>query len=129
MQPAFDQRGSLRSSIQDDFRTALGDHQSGRLEQAAQMYQSILARQPDHADALHLLGVVALQQGNPARAVELIGRAIAINPSAAAFHCNLADAYRAFGQLDRAAGCCQLALRLQPNYPEVANNLGLILQA
>jgi tetratricopeptide (TPR) repeat protein len=129
MQPALDQRGSLRSPIQDDFRTALGDHQSGRLEQAAQMYQSILARQPDHADALHLLGVVALQQGNPSRAVELIGRAIAVNPSAAAFHCNLAEAYRALGQLERAAGCCQLALRLQPDYPEAANNLGLILQA
>jgi hypothetical protein len=27
----------------------------------------MLGRQPDHADALQLLGVVALQQGNPAR--------------------------------------------------------------
>jgi tetratricopeptide (TPR) repeat protein len=129
MQPALDQRGSLRSPIQDDFRTALRDHQSGRLEQAARIYQGILARHPDHADALHLLGVTALQQGDPSRAVELIGRAIAVNPSAAAFHGNLAEAYRALGQLDRAAGCCQLALRLQPDYPEAANNLGLILQA
>jgi tetratricopeptide (TPR) repeat protein len=129
MQPALDHRRSLRSTIQDDFSTALRDHQSGRLDQAARVYESILARQPDHADALHLLGVTALQQGNPSRAVELIGRAIAVNPTAAAFHCNLAEAYRALGQLDRAAGCCQLALRLQPDYPEAANNLGLILQA
>src|SRR5262249_55811621 len=118
MQPAMEQRGPLRSSVQDDFRTALRDHQSGRLEQAARIYQSILARQPDHADALHLLGVTALQQGNPARAVELIGRAVAVNPSAVAFHCNLAEAYRALGQLYRAAGCCRLALRLRPDYPE-----------
>jgi tetratricopeptide (TPR) repeat protein len=109
--------------------TAIRDHQSGRLEQAARTYQSILARQPEHADALHLLGVVALQQGDPSRAVELIGRAVAVNPSAAAFHCNLAEAYRALGQLERAAGCCRLALRLRPDYPEAANNLGLILQA
>jgi len=33
-------------------------------------------------------------------AVELIGRAIAINPSVAVFHCNLAEAYRALGDLD-----------------------------
>jgi tetratricopeptide (TPR) repeat protein len=115
--------------FQDELSSALRDHQSGRLEQAARIYQSILAQHPDHADALHLFGVVALQQGDPQRAVELIGRAIAVNPSVAAFHSNLAEAYRALGQLDRAAGCCQLALRLQPNYPEAANNLGLILQA
>jgi tetratricopeptide (TPR) repeat protein len=109
----------------DDLHLAVRYHQNGHLEQAARIYQDILRRQPDHAEALHLLGVVALQQGDPARAVELIGRAVAVNPSAAAFHANLAEAYRALGQPERAAGCCQVALRLQPEYPEAANNLGL----
>jgi tetratricopeptide (TPR) repeat protein len=112
--------------MQDDLNIAVRYHQDGHLEQAARIYQALLSRQPDHADALHLLGVVALQQGNPQRAVELIGRAIAVNPSVAAFHANLAEAYRALGQLERAAGCCQVALRLQPHYPEAANNLGLV---
>jgi tetratricopeptide (TPR) repeat protein len=129
MKPAPRSPYPSESTLQDQLSTALRHHQSGQLEQAARIYQSILDQQPDHADALHLLGVVALQQGNPPRAVELIGRAIAVNPSVAAFHCNLAEAYRALGELDRAAGCCQLALRLQPDYPEAANNLGLILQA
>jgi tetratricopeptide (TPR) repeat protein len=115
--------------MQDDFTTAVQFHQSGRLEQAARLYQSILGRFPNHADSLHLLGVVALQLGNAQRAIELIGRAIAIQPGVAAFHCNLAEAYRALGQLDRAVSCCQLALRLQPNYAEAANNLGLALLA
>jgi tetratricopeptide (TPR) repeat protein len=112
-------------SRQDDLKTAVRYHESGQLEQAARIYQSILARQADHPDALHLLGVVALQQGQPQQAVELIGRAIAVNPSVAACHANLAEAYRALGQPERAAGCCQVALRLQPHYPEAANNLGL----
>jgi tetratricopeptide (TPR) repeat protein len=111
--------------MQHDLSTAVHHHQSGNLEQAARIYQGILARQADHPDALHLLGVVGLQQGNPQRAVELINRAIAVNPSVAAFHGNLAEAYRALGQPERAAGCCQIALRLQPHYPEAANNLGL----
>jgi tetratricopeptide (TPR) repeat protein len=115
--------------MQDDLNTAVQYHQSGRLEQAARMYQGILARQANHPDALHLLGVVALQQGRPQQAVELIGRAIAANPSVAAFHSNLAEAYRAVGELDRAIGCCQVALRLAPNYPEAINNLGLALLA
>jgi tetratricopeptide (TPR) repeat protein len=115
--------------MDDDLTIAFRYHQNGHLEQAVRIYQALLSRHPDHAEALHLLGVAALQQGNASRAVELIGRGIAVNPSAAAFHCNLAEAYRALGQLDRAAGCCQLALRLRPDYPEAANNLGLILQA
>jgi tetratricopeptide (TPR) repeat protein len=109
----------------DQLSTAVEYHQRGQLDQAARLYQDILARHADHPDALHLLGVVALQQGRPEQAVELIGRAIAVNPSVAAFHGNLAEAYRALGQPERAAGCCQVALRLQPHYPEAANNLGL----
>ena len=62
----------------DDLNLGLGYHQNGHLAQAAQLYQNVLARDPQQVDALHLLGVVAYQQGNPARAVELIGRAIAL---------------------------------------------------
>ena len=64
-----------------------------------------------------------------ARAVELIGRAVALRPDAAAFHANLAEAYRGLGQHEQAVDCCRTALRLQPDYPEAANNLGLALHA
>jgi tetratricopeptide (TPR) repeat protein len=113
----------------DDLNAALGYHQRGQLEQAARAYQAILAADPEHADAWHLLGVVAHQQGDHARAVEHITRAIALWPGEASFHSNLAEAYRALGQFDRAAGCCRVALRLQPDYPEAANHLGLALLA
>lgn len=113
----------------DDLGTALALHRQGRLQEAAGLYQHILARNPNHADALHLLGVLAHQVGQDAQAVDLIGRAVAVNPSAAVYHCNLAEAYRAQGQLDRAADCCRAALRLKPDYPEAANNLGVVLLA
>jgi tetratricopeptide (TPR) repeat protein len=113
----------------NDFPSALQHHQNGRLEQAARIYRGILAADPNHADALHLLGVVAYQQGDPHRAIELIGRAIAVRPDAAAFHANLAEAYRAAGQPERAVACCRTALELQPDSPEAANNLGMALLA
>jgi tetratricopeptide (TPR) repeat protein len=113
----------------DDLNAALGYHQRGQLEQAARAYQAILTADPEQADAWHLLGVVAHQQGDHARAVEHITRAIALQPGEAAFHSNLAEAYRALGQLERAVGCCRVALRLQPDYPEAANHLGLALLA
>jgi tetratricopeptide (TPR) repeat protein len=113
--------------MQSTLATALEHHQSGRLDQAAQLYHQILAQEPEQADALHLLGVAALQQGNAQRGVELIGRGIAVNPSNAVFHANQGEAYRLLGQLDRAANCCRTAQRLNPNMPEAANTLGLVL--
>ena len=52
-----------------------------------------------------------------------------MRPSVAPFHANLAEAYRALGQYDRAVGCCRTALTLWKDYPEAHNNLGLALQA
>ena len=45
-----------------------------------------------------------------------------------AFHANLAEAYRALGQWERAIGCCCTALRLAPDYAEAHNNLGLAVK-
>lgn len=111
--------------MNNDLNTALGYHQRGLLHQAARVYKAVLAEHPNHADALHLLGVVALQCGHPARAVEHMDRAIALNPGVAVYHANVAEAYRTLGQHERAVECCRVALRLRPQYPEVANNLGL----
>ncbi len=70
----------------------------------------------------------AIEQGDHALAVELIGKAVALRPNAAALHANLAEAYRGLGQFERAAGCCRTALRLWPDFPEALCNLGLALQ-
>jgi hypothetical protein len=87
--------------MNDSFRLAQEQHQQGFLDQAAQLYVKVLGHQPDHADALHLLGVVALQSGRPWRAVELIGRAIAVNPRVS-FFLSVTDG----GAATRAAAQC-----------------------
>src|SRR5216117_713549 len=38
-------------------------HRAGRFAQAAEVYRAILTRHPDHADALHLLGLTFHQNG------------------------------------------------------------------
>lgn len=113
--------------MSDELQNALAYHQRGLLAQAARIYGALLASNPQHADALHLLGVVALQQGDARQAIELISRAVACNCNVAAFHANLAEAYRAEGDYERAAECCRSALRLDPTCAEAANNLGLAL--
>jgi tetratricopeptide (TPR) repeat protein len=103
--------------------------QTGRYADAARCYHALLAREPHHADALHLFGVLHHQCGYSARAVELIGRAVALRPAAPAYHANLAEAHRAVGQYEQALDCCRTALRLRPHYPEATNSLGLVLHA
>jgi tetratricopeptide (TPR) repeat protein len=108
-----------------DLNTALGLHRRGLPDRAARGYRALLAQDPDHADALHLLGVIALQRGQPARAVEDIGRGVALNPGVAGYQANLAEVYRALGQHERAVECCRFALALRSHFPAAANNLGL----
>jgi cytochrome c-type biogenesis protein CcmH/NrfG len=102
----------------DTLQLALQHHQHGRLGEAARLYQAILAVQPGHLEALHLLGVVAHQQGDHAQAVALIARVLAGNRNNAMYHANLAEAYRALGRLDEAVVSCRAALRLRPDYAE-----------
>ncbi len=114
--------------MQDVLTAAIEMHRSGQLGAASQLYQRVLAREQENAEALHLLGVLHHQQGNHTRAIELIGRAVAIKPNSHIYHANLAEAYRALGDFERAAGCCRAALSIWADYPEALCNLGAALQ-
>ena len=52
----------------------------GRLQESEHLLQQILQQQPNHAYALHLLGVIAHQVGKQALAAELIQKAISLFP-------------------------------------------------
>lgn len=113
----------------DLLNAAFAQHHAGQLEAAAKLYQQVLASQSDHPDALHLLGVVEHQRGRHASAVDLIAKAVALRPNVPAFHANLAEAYRALGEFELAAGCCRTAILLAPDYAEAWSNLGLAEQS
>jgi protein O-GlcNAc transferase len=108
---------------------AIEHHQAGRLAQAEELYQSILARDARCADALHLSGVIALQRGRGEAAADLIRRAILLTPKRADFHANLGEAYRILARLDDATASLRRALKLQPEFPVALNCLGVVLSA
>ncbi len=109
-----------------DLNVGLEEHRRGYIDRAARVYEAALAENPDNPDALHLVGLVALERGDAQKALAMIGRAAAIRPSDPVIQANLAEAYRRKGELDRAIQCCNCALTMQPVYPEAHFNLGLI---
>ncbi|HMD54356.1 MAG TPA: tetratricopeptide repeat protein, partial [Phycisphaerae bacterium] len=79
----------MQITIQQAINTALECYNAGRLNQAEAICRQIIVQDPNHADALHMLGLIAGRAGNHKTAVELIGRAIQINPSAAEYQVHL----------------------------------------
>jgi len=103
---------------------ALALHQRGELDNARAAYLAILVTAPRHANTLHLLGVVARQQGAPAEAAELIGQAIALDPRQATMHCNLGAAWQDLGEPARALASYDAAIALHPAYALAWSNRG-----
>jgi tetratricopeptide (TPR) repeat protein len=105
---------------------AIAHHRSGRLDAAESGYRSLLAVEPDHDDALHLLGVAICQKGRKVEALGWIDRAIARRPEIAAYHGSRGEVLRELGRDDEAATALAQALALDPALPTAHNNLGLI---
>jgi len=104
--------------------------QEGHLVQARLLAEQALDLSPRHPDALHLLGVIALQSGEPAAAVEPLRQAAAIQPDNAEYQARIAYAFVGLKRYQEAAAAFEHAARLAPQDPEIllgaANCLALL---
>lgn len=115
--------------LADLVRKGVQAHRAGRLGEAETLYLQVLDIQASHADANHLLGLIALQVGRNERAIQLIKKAIRADPDKAAFHANLGAALLKKGRLDDAQASCRKAIALEPDYAEAHANLADALHA
>jgi tetratricopeptide (TPR) repeat protein len=99
-------------------QAGLQHQQAGQMAQAEAAYRQVLQSDPQHADALHLLGLVAYQRQQYAAAVDLIKQAVASNGLNAVYFFNLAMALNACGHLREAAQAYARAFALHPDFPE-----------
>ncbi|MFA6119954.1 MAG: sulfotransferase [Sideroxydans sp.] len=98
---------------------------NGRLQEAEHLLQQILQQHPQHAFALHLLGVIAHQCGKQAIAADLIQRAITSRGDVALFHANLCEISRQLKRHDKAIEHGEHAVELDPRMAMAHSNLGI----
>jgi protein O-GlcNAc transferase len=109
------------------FHQARSLHQQGDLAEAISAYRKVLAESSGHADSLHLLGLAELQRSNAAAALDLIDRALEIDPENAAFLSNRGRALQQLKRLDEALESYNKAVSMNPDHAPAFNNRGVVL--
>jgi tetratricopeptide (TPR) repeat protein len=110
------------------FQRAAAFYAQGRLREAEQLYDVVLAADPRHFESVYCLGLIRLQQDRFADAELLFRRAVKIEKRSADAHHHLAIALTGLQRLDEAIPRYEKALALRPKYAEAHNNLGHALQ-
>lgn len=93
------------------------------LDEAARLCEAVLDIDPDHADALKLLGMLRARQGQHVLASGLLERAVRRRRRADTLQ-SLGEVSFARGRYARAVECFAAAARLRPDDPEPIRNLG-----
>jgi tetratricopeptide (TPR) repeat protein len=106
------------AALQSRFRQGLALHRQSDLAAAERVYLEILDSEPGHFDALHMLGVVALQTRRAERGIELIEQAIGRNARVASAHNNLGKALLDLKRPDQALSSFDRAITLDPRFAE-----------
>ncbi|MBF0108943.1 MAG: tetratricopeptide repeat protein [Magnetococcales bacterium] len=110
--------GAAPFPVQPVFAHAMDHHLAGRLQEAEALYRRILQDEPNHADALHMFGVLAHQLGHHEVAVACLDRVIAFRPGFVEAHYNRGNALKSLGQKEQAAKSYRQVVRLGGDVPE-----------
>ncbi|MEE4358637.1 MAG: tetratricopeptide repeat protein, partial [Desulfococcaceae bacterium] len=117
---------SVPQSPAPDLSKALAHHQAGQLKAAQEIYQKIIAENPNNSNALHLSGLVSFQRGDYDTAVNLIQKAIDIFPGDPVYYTNLAAVFMSRQKYDHAIFCYENIIRLNPDNADVYINMGSV---
>ncbi len=108
--------------MQAILKEAVNAHNQGDLQKAQQLYQEILASDPDNPRALHYLGVIA-SQNNMSLGLSYMERSLLLQPDNPEFNYNIAGIYARYGESQKASKHFEKAIALKPDYAEAYQGL------
>jgi tetratricopeptide (TPR) repeat protein len=110
------------------FCQALQDEEAGRLIEARQKYEAILAALPDHVDALVNLGNILYLTGSETAAASHYLQALGVNPDHVEANYNLGNVLESRGELQGAVVFYQKAIQEDPEFADAHFNLAMVLE-
>ena len=120
--------GSQRNDVAALFDQAVALFQGGRLAQAKRIARRILADQPKHAQALHLLGVALSQQGNHNEGLQFVDAAVQIEGQSPSIYNSRGNVLAALQRFEEAVTSYDKAIALKSDFPDAFCNRGAALQ-
>lgn len=101
-------------------------HRQGRLDGAQKCYETLLQLEPEHANAMHFLGVLQFQRGQRQAALTRMQRSLVLDPGVASWYNNQGNVLLSLEQFEAAAQSYARCAELDPGNVEVLNNLGVL---
>jgi Tfp pilus assembly protein PilF len=126
--PIVDKLEHEQPQVSELLQQGLTFHQQDNLTEAQVIYEQILNIQPDHFDALQLLGVLSAQIKKYSKAVEFLSKALQINPKHAKVCNNYGIALKELKRFDEAIASYDQAIAINPDYIDALSNRGNALQ-
>src|SRR5262245_36798076 len=104
------------ASVPELLSMALRYHNDGDLALAEQFSLALLKEAPRHAEAIHLLGLIAWRKGNLAQAVDYLQKSLSVTSGAdARVWKHLGDVHLVARKVPAAVASYEEALRLRPD--------------
>ncbi len=117
----------MSDTAQATIARAAVHYSAGEIGAAMQCAREIVARDPEHFDALHLLGVLCLGRRQVADSVCYLTRALRAMPDNVQANLNLGNAWLSLQAFDRAEAVLRRVAALQPDSVDALNDLGIAL--
>ncbi|HEY1290089.1 MAG TPA: tetratricopeptide repeat protein [Burkholderiales bacterium] len=114
----------LNAHLQDASRLA----QAGRFADAARLYHEFLETNPDHAEALHFLGICLVRSGEPDKGMPLIERSVGLAPRNSLYRQNFGLMLAEAGKLSGAEAQFDEILQSENDNATAHNYLGMVRQ-
>jgi protein O-GlcNAc transferase len=93
---------ALEQALEQVFQLAVIHHQSGRIEEAETLYRSILQTRPNHPQANHYLGLLAVQTQQPGAGLPFFVAALEADPAEGSYWIDYIDALLQAGEAETA---------------------------
>ena len=117
----------MSAALEREIATVVGLHSRGALTEAAAGYRKLIARGVKISGVFSNLAAIYLQTGRAPESIELLKKAITLEPSLADAHYNLGQALQLCGKNDEAVAAYRQALAFNPAFASAHINLGVIM--